>query len=449
MLTSLGTYARNYFVLVGLQLTFVYPNLAQVHTIIDGELIGMTKSADPAEVCTFTLVESVPENLTYSPTDPRLMSTYAAHKRLLERAKKSIHLSTFYWSLLGSDTPVSDYSASQGADIFQTLLAVVKAGVVDVKIVQNSTYNDTEKLASAGAQVRTIDFQRLLKSGVMHTKMWIVDDMHAYLGSCNFDWRSYSQIKETGVLIENCPSLVSDAAKIFEVYWYLSDDSRPQIPSQWPANYSTDINATSPQTVYYNQSKGLVYLSSSPPPFCPDGRTKDLDAIVNVIRAANKFIYIAVMDYLPLTIYTRPEKFWPFIDDELRRAAFERHVSVYLMASRWDHTKYEMYPFLRSLNSLKGQMDVQVKLFTVPSTPEEKRIPYARVSHSKYMVTDQHAYIGTSNWSGDYFISTAGVGFVLQEPDDGLQNSNTLREQLTAVFLRDWHSNYTEYVRSN
>jgi hypothetical protein len=34
------------------------------------------------------------------------------------------------------------------------------------------------------------------------------------------------------------------------------------------------------------------------------------------------------------------------------------------------------------------------KWFTVPGTPEQEKIPYARVNHNKYMVTDNAAYIG-------------------------------------------------------
>lgn len=33
------------------------------------------------------------------------------------------------------------------------------------------------------------------------------------------------------------------------------------------------------------------------------------------------------------------------------------------------------------------------------------------------MVTDRSAYIGTSNWSGDYFTNTAGIGLVLHDDD--------------------------------
>jgi hypothetical protein len=43
--------------------------------------------------------------------------------------------------------------------------------------------------------------------------------------------------------------------------------------------------------------ENLLFFQSSPPPFCPDGRTIDSDAIVDVIDKADQFVYIAVMDY--------------------------------------------------------------------------------------------------------------------------------------------------------
>lgn len=102
------------------------------------------------------------------------------------------------------------------------------------------------------------------------------------------------------------------------------------------------------------------------------------------------------------------------------------------------------------------------------------------------MVTDVTAYIGTSNWSGDYFINTAGnclfhftlfsflfssllslsffpvilllrltkrgkyvksvidllgVGMVLEAIGD--HTSDNLRQQLENIFHRDWYSEYS------
>lgn len=95
----------------------------------------------------------------------------------------------------------------------------------------------------------------------------------------------------------------------------------------------------------------------------------------------------------------------------------------------------------------------------------QARIPYARVNHNKYMVTERAAYIGecpsttrrvgagprpatcpdsapspvgTSNWSGSYFTETAGTSLLVTQNGEG-----GLRSQLEAVFLRDWDSPYS------
>lgn len=90
------------------------------------------------------------------------------------------------------------------------------------------------------------------------------------------------------------------------------------------------------------------------------------------------------------------------------------------------------------------------------------------------MVTDATAYIGTSNWSGDYFINTAGnyffffflfsysillylieikiyeifrlidalgIGTVFETIGD--QTLDNLRQQLENIFHRDWNSEYS------
>ena len=309
---------------------------------------------------------------------------------------------------------------------------------VSLKIAQNLPRPgmpdyDTSDLAKLGAQVKSLDFTKLMGAGVLHTKLWLVDGKHFYVGSANFDWRSLTQVKELGVLVRDCPCLAEDMAKIWRVYWDLG--GQESVPASWPSSYSTHINSASPlELPSLNTS---VYLASSPPPFCPEGRDKDIEAILRGISQAREFVHIAVMDYFPSTIYGKKTMFWPRIDDALREAAISRGVRVRLLASHWAHTRPSMLRFLRSLSDLSGtdpRVDIQVKLFTVPSfTPAQEKIPFARVNHNKYMVTDQEGFIGTSNWSADYFISTGGIGFVFTGP---------VRQQLEDVFSRDWESDY-------
>jgi len=100
-----------------------------------------------------------------------------------------------------------------------------------------------------------------------------------------------------------------------------------------------------------------------------------------------------------------------------------------------------MRAFLLSLAALRDNhthSDIQVKLFVVPADESQARIPYARVNHNKYMVTERATYIGTSNWSGSYFTETAGTSLLVTQNGRG-----GLRSQLEAVFLRDWDSPYS------
>ncbi|XP_043213220.1 5'-3' exonuclease PLD3-like [Amphibalanus amphitrite] len=82
-----------------------------------------------------------------------------------------------------------------------------------------------------------------------------------------------------------------------------------------------------------------------------------------------------------------------------------------------------------------------VRLFKVPDMEPGPQIPFSRVNHNKYMVTDQVAYIGTSNWSGDYFVNTGGIGLVVNSSRPG--DDDSVRAQLAAVFERDWESEHS------
>lgn len=400
--------------------------------------------------CRISLVESIPEGLVYPPGSTPHPSTYQTWLDLIQAAEYSIEIASFYWTLQQGEV-YPDPSSKQGGQVFQSLLEAGTKRNVSVFIAQNMPSKsqpniDTEFLASKGAaQVRSVDFQHLMGAGVLHTKLWIVDRSHIYIGSANMDWRSLSQVKELGAVIYNCTCLANDIGKIFDVYWALGLPN-VQIPGSWPDNLSTPYGIQTPMNVSLNGTETLTYLSSSPPSFCPSGRATDLAAILDVIQEAEKFISISVMDYIPMTIYTPRQRLWTDIDDALRAAAINRKIHVRLLISLWNHTRPAIPHFLRSLSALSGaikNVKVEARMFVVPSTPEQEKIPFSRVNHNKYMVTDKTAYIGTSNWSGDYFISTGGVGLVITENNG---NGTSIRAQLQEVFERDWTSPYSKPV---
>ncbi|XP_074663041.1 5'-3' exonuclease PLD3-like isoform X2 [Tubulanus polymorphus] len=420
------------------------------------ELLASSKPAVCTDQCIFSLVESIPEGLVYNPGAPSYPSTYHTWMKLIQLANETIEISSFYWTLRGADTGSKDPSAYQGEDVFQALLKAGTRRNLKVKIAQNQpTYTqrdyDTAILNKTGAaEVRNLDFERFLGSGILHTKMWLIDRKHFYVGSANSDWRSLTQVKELGAVVYNCSCYAEDMGKIFDVYWYMGQPN-VTIPKTWPKTLKTVINSTNPLNIQFNGTSAKTYLSSSPPEFCPSGRTSDIASILQVIRSAKKFVYIAVMEYFPTIIYTSPKKYWSVIDDALRTASLDNKVEVRLLISLWNHTNPIMIQYLKSLQDLNGAFGarISIRLFKVPAfTPEQAKIPYARVNHNKYMVTDSTAYIGTSNWSGDYFINTGGIGLIVNQTNSNSFQINwrlqpTIPQQLKGIFLRDWNSQYS------
>ena len=72
---------------------------------------------------------------------------------------------------------------------------------VKIRIVQTPPTDafpqiDTNILSKEGlADVRSLNITRLVGSGILHTKMWLVDGKHFYVGSANQDWRALTQVQ--------------------------------------------------------------------------------------------------------------------------------------------------------------------------------------------------------------------------------------------------------------
>ncbi|KAM7023981.1 5'-3' exonuclease PLD4 isoform 2-T2 [Acridotheres tristis] len=338
---------------------------------------GNNKSNDS---CSFELVENVPYDLPFEINSTAAKPLYQAWMRLLDLAQEKVQVASYYWSLTGKDIGVNDSSSKQGEDILQRFERLLAANVSLYIAASSPTLatksKDLELLEEKGAHVKKIDFGHLT-GGVLHSKFWIVDMKHIYIGSANMDWRSLSQ--------------------------------------------------------------------ASPPSFCPEGRTHDLYAILSIISQAQKFVYVSVMEYFPTSRFIQPKRYWPAIDNALRRAAFNHRAQVRLLVSCWAYTDPAMLHYLRSLRALNNphvHISIDVKLFIVPLL-NHTNIPHGRVNHNKYMVTDKVAYIGTSNWSENYFTDTAGVGLIIkQNSTDPQRRQQPVQEQLKDLFERDWNSKY-------
>ncbi|CAJ1064894.1 '-3' exonuclease PLD3 [Xyrichtys novacula] len=312
--------------------------------------------------CNIVLVESIPEGLEFNSSTVH-PSIFQAWVNLMSEARSSVDIASFYWTLTNKDTGTHEPTAYQGETVLKKLAEL--SGKVSVRIAVNSPQesqpqDDLRLLNDSGAHIRTVNMRKLT-SGVLHTKFWVVDKKHIYIGSANMDWRSLTQVKELGAVVYNCSCLAADLGKIFEAYWFLGESQ--SIPSPWPTSFSTLYNKDTPLQLPLNDTPSNVYLSSSPPSFCASGRTPDLQSILSVMEDAQSFIYIAVMNYLPTMEFSHPKRYWADIDTELRKAAYERRVKVRLLISCWASTQPIMFPFLRSLASVydpKSKLDVQV-----------------------------------------------------------------------------------------
>ncbi|CAB0029662.1 unnamed protein product [Trichogramma brassicae] len=360
--------------------------------------------------CRLGLVESIPIGLAYPNGSAEHPTTFATWMDLIGMARNSVEIASLYWTMNREDIYPDD-SAYEGETVLKALLEAGRDRGIALRIAQNvpselSPNINTEYLAKkANAVVRSLNFAALIGGGVLHTKLWLIDRTHVYLGSANMDWRSLTQVKELGIVAYNCSCIANDLAKIFD---------------------------------------------SSPPPFSPEGRTGDIDAILRCIERAEKFIYVAVMDYFPLTLYTPKRKYWPVIDDALRAAAIERKVEIRLLINKGRYSAASEDYFLKALEDLTNSFSnvkIEVRRFTVPTNASFDKIPYSRIYHNKFMVTETTAYIGTSNWSGDYFTTTAGIGVIFEDADP--RNDNSIRDQLEAVFVRDWTSDYAHPLNAS
>lgn len=380
-----------------------------------------------------SLVESVPVG-TVIPIPE--YTTYEAWMKLIGNAKSTIEIAAFYMTLTeGSQWPVED-GGYMGQNIYQGLIDAAQKRNVSIRFVQTEPSpsmpdTDAQNLARMGvAEVRSIKWASLFGAGILHTKFMIVDRKHFYVGSANFDWRSLAQVKELGTVVSNCGALANDLGKIFDQYWFLS--TATSVPTQWPASDYTMYNMSRPFT-FNSKERGAtdVFLASAPPQLAGSNyRTSDLDAMLNVINGAEKFVYFSVMDYAPTSLYMKPNFYWPVIDDAFRTAAFQRNVTVKLLFSIWTQTKGSSYQWMRSLNDLHN---IEVRVMTIPPS-QGKPIPFTRVDHSKFVITDKVTYITTSNCAADYFLNTGGVSVTY--------SNEALRSEGEQIFLRDWNGPY-------
>ena len=215
-----------------------------------------------------------------------------------------------------------------------------------------------------------------------------------------------------------------------------------------------------------------AFISGAPREVCVGERTFDEDALLKTILEAKSSVCISVMDFAPVSLYrgaydqdtakymvgdeVATPVWWPALFDAVLHVVTTKALHVRMLVSEWVHSSEFVTPYLQALQAAaqaggaKSSMRtglLEIRRFRVPGWESTEKSPdnpqgqqpraypgHTRVNHTKYIVTDKRANIGTSNMTWDYFSNTAGLSFNTDH--------RGLVGKLQEVFDRDWNSRY-------
>lgn len=353
------------------------------------------------------IVQSIP--LETELAQPDLPYAKDAWVEMARGAKSTIDIGQMY------------VSNNAGSPLEEVLVELEKAAargvkirlIVSARMVQTDPPTLDRIRAMPGAEVRILDLSALT-GGIIHAKFWIVDRETSFIGSQNLDWKALIHIHETGIHVKNA-AFASQLARIFEIDWAIAGGGQPP---------------TTPAPVAPPEKPLEMELVASPPQYNPEGVRHSLPVLLDLIHGAKRSVRVQLLNYSPVS---GEAKFWPDLDNALRAAAV-RGVKVELMVSDWNTAK----PGIDHLKSLSLIPNAEVRIITIPSH-SSGFISYARVIHTKQMVVDDEVYwLGTSNWSSGYFLTTRGVEAVFRRAD--------LAQTGTRIFQKLWTSPYAAKI---
>jgi len=142
------------------------------------------------------------QNGVYQPyTDSPLDREYVSknvYMNMISRAKRYVYISTPYFVVDDEMLSVIQNTAKSGVDV-----RIVVPHVPDKLLVNQVTKSYYERLISSG--VRVYEYEK----GFNHSKLVLVDDEIATVGSVNFDYRSFYLSFECGLWMYATPSVIS------------------------------------------------------------------------------------------------------------------------------------------------------------------------------------------------------------------------------------------------
>ncbi|NHZ36855.1 phospholipase D-like domain-containing protein [Massilia rubra] len=358
----------------------------------------------------YELVQTAPVETTLVNAD--LRSSAAVWTQLFDEARSEIVIGQFY-AISKAGTPFDK--------VVERLEAASARGVkirflLDKKGIGLSDPATLERLRKVpNLEMRVLDYAQLTGTGIIHAKYLAVDKKAAFIGSQNFDWRAFTHIHETGLLI-------TDAAMVAQVHAVFERD--------WQAQSLLAAKLAVPRALAVAVSPQAAQLVASPAAYNPPGVADSEVVLPALLADARSEVRIQLLDYAPLGYgpdNTRP--YYGVIDNAVRAAA-ARGVKIKLMVSNWNTDQ----PGIAYLKSLALLPNVEVRIVTLP-VASGGPIPFARVIHSKTMTIDgKLAWVGTSNWAGGYFDKSRNLEVVLR--------NEKMAQRLGALHEQAWSSSY-------
>ncbi len=384
-----------------------------------------TAQAQTTPPGSLTFVESWPEQTVLNLTD--VQDAPAVWLKTIAGAHSRIDIASFYFSRLGDGQDA--YGPRGVTDYLVPILdEVVAAGKrqVQVHVLADAKFHNTYPQVPSwlgehpGITTRVFDAGAAFGGhGVLHAKYFLVDDDQFFIGSQNWDWRALGQIHELGILVRH-RGLTADLRRIYDMDWRFAGGE--PTPSDPGITFGPGLLITAAGDTV------SAHVVGSPKNHLPAGIGWDLPAIISLIDAAQDSVHVQLLSY---GLTDRQKRLFDDLDRSLRRAAV-RGVQVRMIVSNWGTSRYKL-PWLKSLALVPG---IEVRITSIPAHTGGF-IPFARVEHAKYLTCDGNAlWIGTSNWSRDYFYDSRNVGLIITgkgataDPD--------------RFFNLSWHGPYAE-----
>jgi phosphatidylserine/phosphatidylglycerophosphate/cardiolipin synthase-like enzyme len=387
--------------------------LASLLLALGGSSCCPRAGAPPAaEAGTLSLVESAP--LETSLDHPDIPDAYQVWPAMIRGAERSLDVAQFY---------LSDAPPSRLGPVLTAIEEAADRGVA-VRLLVDAMFSAKypEPLgrlsARRGITVRRFEVGPVM-GGVLHAKYFVVDGREVYLGSQNFDWRALTHIQEMGVRLRDT-GVAAAFAQVFAMDWELAAGARPVAAAPLPERFPISA-AGAPATVI------PVF---SPRGHLPHPGSWDLPRLVGLIDGARRSVRVQLLTYKTTSRDGSP---FPDLDDALRRAA-ARGVSVELLVADWSKRAGDV----ESVQRLSRVPGVTARFLAIPAW-SGGFVPFARVGHAKYLVVDgERAWVGTSNWEGDYFTRSRNVGVIVE--------GAAFAARLDAVFRDGFAGKYAEPV---